>query len=228
MFCDRCGTAVPASAAQCPRCGVPIVSVAIVPAAVPRGASAWIADGWNAVTSNFWIFILLGLIYCAASATVPILLQGPVALGLQWAALRQISGQRADVNDLAFGFNLFPAAVLVCLVTSILIGFATLFFIIPGLIAAALLQFPYLIVIDRNVDFWTAIKESFDVSQRHFGSLLVLYLLQLCLVIGGILLCGVGVLVAVPVIYASAAAAYIELFGLRQETKAAIAGGVRG
>ncbi|MFN0106691.1 MAG: hypothetical protein ACKV2U_31925 [Bryobacteraceae bacterium] len=224
MFCDRCGSAVPASAAQCTRCNAPLAVVAVVPAAVPRGGVAWISDGWNAVTGNFWMFVLLGFIYLAAGSTVPILLQGPVALGLQWAALRQVSGRRADVNDLAFGFNQFPHAVLVCLVTSLIIGFSTVLLIIPGLIAATLLQFPYLLVIDRKLDFWAAIKESFDVSQRHFGTLFGFFLLQLCLIIAGALLCGVGLLVAVPVIYAATASAYIDLFGLRADTKAGIAG----
>lgn len=227
MFCDRCGSAVSASSAQCPRCSAPLAAVAIVPAAVPRGSGAWIGDGWNAVTANFWIFVLLGFLYLAASSTVPILIQGPVALGLQWATLRQVAGRRADINDVAFGFNQFPHAVLVCLVTAIIIGFASVLLIIPGLIAAALLQFPYLLVIDRKLDFWAAIKESFHVSQRHFGMLLGFFLLQLCLIVAGALLCGFGLLVAIPVVYAATAAAYIDLFGLREETKAAIAAGVR-
>lgn len=224
MFCDRCGSTVSASASQCPRCQAPLSAIALMPAAQPRGAGAWISAGWNAVTSNFWIFILLAVIYTAAGSTVPILLQGPVALGLQWAALRQVNGNRAEVNDLAVGFNNFPAAVLVCLVTSVLIGLATLLLIIPGLLVAALLQFPYLLVLDRNLDFWAAIKESFNVSQRHFGSLLALFFLQVCLIIGGALLCGVGVLVAIPIVYASTAAAYIDLFGLQQQTKSRLAG----
>jgi len=226
MFCDRCGSAVAASAAQCVRCNAPLAAVALVPVAVPRGPVAWIGDGWNAVTANFWIFVLLGFLYLALS-TVPVLIQGPVALGLQWAALRQIAGRRADVNDLALGFNLFPQAVLVCLVTGIIIVFASILLLIPGLIAAALLQFPYLLVIDRKLDFWAAIKESFEVSQRHFGTLLGFFLLQICVIVAGALLCGFGLLVAIPVCYAATAAAYIELFGMREDTKASIAAGAR-
>jgi len=227
MFCDRCGSAVLASAAQCPRCATPLAAVAIVPVTVPRGSVAWISDGWNAVTANFWIFVLLGALYLAAGSTVPVLVQGPVALGLQWAALRQVTVGRADINDIALGFNQFPNAVLVCLFTSLIIGFASILLIIPGLLAATLLQFPYLLVIDRKLDFWAAIKESFNVSQRHFGTLLGFFLLQLGVIIGGALLCGFGLLVAIPVCFAATAAAYIELFGLREETKASVATGVR-
>lgn len=227
MFCDRCGSTVPASAAQCPRCSSLLAAVAIVPVALPRGPIAWIGDGWNAVTANFWIFVLLAALYLAASSTVPVLIQGPVALGLQWAALRQVSLRRADINDIALGFNQFPNAVLVCLFTSLIIAFASVLLIIPGILAATLLQFPYLLVIDRKLDFWTAIRESFNVSQRHFGILLGLFLLQLGLIIAGALLCGFGLLVAIPVCYAATAAAYIELFGLREDTIAAITAGAR-
>ena len=227
MFCDRCGTTVPASATQCPRCAAPLAAVAIVPAAAPRGATAWITDGWNDVTANFWVFIALTLIYFAAGSTVPVLLQAPLGFGLQWAALRQVSGRRADFNDLTVGFNLFPPAVLVALTSGAIIIAASLCLLIPGLIAIALLQFPALLVIDRKLDFWSAIKESVTMSQKHFGSMAAFLALEICVFLGGALLCGVGILVAIPVMYAATAAAYIDLFGLREDTKAAIAGGFR-
>lgn len=227
MFCDRCGSAVPASATQCPRCATALAAVAIVPATAPRGATAWISDGWNAVTANFWVFLGLTLIYLAAGSTVPILLQAPLGFGLQWAALRQISGHRADFSDLTIGFNLFPPAVLVALTTGAIVLAASLCLLLPGLIAIALLQFPALLVLDRKLDFWTAIKESVSMSQKHLGSMAAFLALEICLVLGGALLCGVGIFVAIPVMYAATAAAYIDLFGLREDTKAAIAGGIR-
>ncbi len=223
MFCDRCGAAMTPSAATCPRCQVAFRQVAVVPATQPRGAGAWVADGWNAVTANFWTFVLLGLITMVAGGMVPVVLQGPVALGLYWAALRQVQGHRAEIGDLTFGLNLFPAGVLICLVTGLIIGAATILLLLPGLVAATLLQFPYLLAADRKLDFWEAIKESFQVSQRHFGSLLALLLLQICLLVGGLLLCGVGLLVAVPICYAATAAAYVDLFGIQAETRTRLA-----
>jgi len=167
----------------------------------------------------------LGLTYTAASSTVPVLLGGPAAMGLQWAALRQVSGKKAEVNDIVFGFNQFPTAVLICLVTGTIVVFASFLLIIPGLIAATMLQFPYLLAIDRKMDFWSAIKCSFEVSKQHFGALFALFLLQICVALGGLLLCWVGLIVAVPILYCSSAAAYIDLFGLQADTKAAIAAG---
>ncbi|HEU0120425.1 MAG TPA: hypothetical protein VFQ91_07870 [Bryobacteraceae bacterium] len=224
MFCDRCGTPVAASVEQCPRCGTPFAVVAVTPAAIPRGAVAWMAEGWNAVTANFWIFALLGFLYLLACSVAPVLVQGPMALGLQWACLRQIAGRRADINDLGYGFQLFPPAVLVCLATSLIIGTASLLLLLPGLAAAALLQFPYLLVIDRNLDFIEALRESFAVSQRHIGKLLLLLTLQIGIALAGALLCGVGLFIAIPVIYASTAAAYLDLYGLRAATKVRITG----
>ena len=224
MFCDRCGTSVNANATECPRCQAPLAAPGLVPVAVPRGAGAWIADGWNAVTSNFWTFALLGLILVAAGSTVPILIQAPVTMGLQWAALRQVTTRRAEVNDITFGFNLFPQAVMIALVTTILITAGFILLILPGIAACVLLQFPYLLAIDRKLDFWAAIKESFNVSQRHFGSLLGLWCLQIALIVGGVLLCGVGVLVALPMTYAATASAYIDLFGLQNDTRVRLAG----
>lgn len=223
MYCDRCGAAVEPSAERCLRCQMVFPQLAIVPTSHPRGAGAWVADGWNAVTANFWTFVLLGLITMVAGGIVPVVLQGPVVLGLYWASLRQVQGHKAEVGDLTFGLNLFPAGVLICLVTGIIIGAATILLLLPGLVAATLLQFPYLLAADRKLDFWEAIKESFQVSQRHFGSLLALLLLQVCLLVGGLLLCGVGLLVAVPLCYAATAAAYVDLFGIQAETRVRLA-----
>lgn len=225
MFCDRCGTAVPASAAQCPRCAAQLKAIALVPAANPRGVTEWITAGWNAVTANFWLFMGLTVIYLAAGSTVPVLLQAPVGVGLQWAALKQVYGRPAELNDIGYGFTVFPVAVLICLTSAVIIGFATILLLIPGLIAVLLLQFPYLLAIDRKLDFWSAIKESASVSQRHIGKLFGFLCLQIALVIGGLLLCGVGVIVVIPVIYAATAAAYIDLFGLQENTRAAMTNG---
>lgn len=228
MFCDRCGSAVPASASQCPRCQTRLADVAIVPAMVVRGPGAWIGDGWNAVTANFWTFVLLGLIYSVAGSTVPIVVQGPIAFGLQWAALRQVSGNRADIADIKAGFDIFPHALMTALVYSIIVTVGMFLCIVPGIAAAVLLQFSYLVVLDQKLEFWPAIQESYRVAKDHFGKLLGLFCLQFCLIIAGVLLCGVGLFVALPVIYTSTAVAYIELFGLRAETKARLAGAPLG
>jgi uncharacterized membrane protein len=175
--------------------------------------------GFNAVTANFWVFVLLAAIYLLASSAAPVILQGPIAMGLYWAALRQILGRPASPNDLGTGFNLFGQGLLICLLLTVIFTVAGFLLLVPFFLAAALLQFPYLLVLDRKLDAWPALQESFRVSQFHLGKLFLLTLLQVVLLVAGTLLCGVGLLVAVPVVFASSAAAYVDLYGIRPETR---------
>jgi uncharacterized membrane protein len=216
MFCDKCGSPVSPDTTVCPRCHAaqPVVKVG--------GATDWIGTGFSAVTSNFWMFVLFGLIYLLGTSTLWVLLQGPLGMGLQWATLKQVRGKNATMNDLGKGFDYTGAAILECLIVSIAIALASSMLFLPGLLLAALLQFPYLLILDRGYSFADAFSASTGISKPYFWKLLWLTVLQLVLLTGGALLCGLGLLVAVPVCYAASAAAYVQIMGLRPETQAQI------
>lgn len=71
---------------------------------------------------------------------------------------------------------------------------------------------------DKGMDFWPAMRLSFEAAQKDWGGYLVFVLLQMLVMIGGVLACCVGVLVAFPVIHASTVAAYQDVFGFEQRT----------
>ncbi|MBM3786439.1 MAG: hypothetical protein FJW30_18935 [Acidobacteria bacterium] len=187
------------------------------------GAGAWMASGWNAVTSNFWTFVLLTLLYVVGGSVLPVVLQGPLGLGLQWAALRQVNGRNAASNDVNAGFQLIAPAILSCLIASIIVTLASMFLLVPGLIAAALLQLVYPLILDRGLSFSEAIAESISLSKPYLGSMVLLTLLQVGLIMAGLLLCGVGLLVAIPVNFAATAVAYSQICGLTPATRARLA-----
>jgi len=213
MFCDKCGAPVAAETTVCPRCGAaqPVVKIG--------GAIDWVGAGFSAVTSNFWVFVLFGLIYLLGTGTLWVLLQGPFGMGLQWAALKQVRGTNAVLNDLGKGFEFTGAAILACLLITIAIAVASSMLFLPGLLLAALLQFPYLLILDRCYSFADAFSASTGISKPHFWKLLWLTVIQLLLLTGGALLCGVGLVIAVPICYAASAAAYVQIMGLRPETQ---------
>lgn len=214
MFCDKCGAPVTSDATICTRCRAPQPVVNI------GGATDWIGAGFSAITSNFWLFVLFGLIYLIGTSTLWVLLQGPLGVGLQWAALKQVRGRNATLNDLGKGFEFTGAAILECLIVSIAIALATSALLLPGLLLAALLQFPYLLILDRGYSFADAFSASTGISKPYFWKLLWLTVLQISILAGGALLCGFGLLIAVPICYAASAAAYVQIMGLRPETQA--------
>ncbi len=71
--------------------------------------------------------------------------------------------------------------------------------IIPGVIASIMLVFTIVALLDRNLSPVDAVKTSFELSKANFGNVFVTWLAMVATAFVGALLCGVGLLVAVPV-----------------------------
>ncbi|UYP19245.1 hypothetical protein OED52_01290 [Rhodococcus sp. Z13] len=113
-------------------------------------------------------------------------------------ALAETDGQKP-----AFGTFLQIGPIGAVIVAGLLVGIGTtigLFLcIIPGLAFAFLTWWTMQFVIDRNQDAVTAIKSSFNAIKSNAGTLLLLALALLGINLVGALLCGLGLLVSVPV-----------------------------
>ena len=73
--------------------------------------------------------------------------------------------------------------------------------------------FTPLIILDKRLDFWQAMELSRKVVTRHwwqvFGFALVCLLVMIC----GMLLCFIGVFIAMPIVKAATVYAYEDIFG---------------
>lgn len=74
--------------------------------------------------------------------------------------------------------------------------------------------FSYPLIVDRKMRALDAIKLSFRAAMANFGRLLILYLLNALLALGGMLLCYVGMFLVFPITYGAIAVAYEQVFGL--------------
>jgi len=83
------------------------------------------------------------------------------------------------------------------------------------------------LVMDQRLDFWSAMELSRKVVTRHwwklFGFTIVLALLSM----GGLLACGVGIFVTVPVAIAALMYAYEDIFGAGAAVRRPAVGGDR-
>lgn len=101
------------------------------------------------------------------------------------------------------------ASVIVGLLTSI--GFALC--VVPGLIVAIFTMFTVIALLDRNLSPIDAIKTSFDIAKNNFGQVLLTLLAVFAITLVGALLCGVGLLVALPLVALIEVYAYRKLSG---------------
>lgn len=91
--------------------------------------------------------------------------------------------------------NVIIAGLIVGVITTI--GFFLC--IVPGVIASIMLMFTTIAVLDRNLSPIDGIKSSFETSKNNIGPVLLTWLTVVAVFFVGALLCGVGLLVAVPV-----------------------------
>ena len=152
---------------------------------VPKGNGGaemgrWISAGWELVTSDFWLFVLMALVFFILNTAVPFILQGPLMVGFHFACMRKIVSGRLDVADLFKGFNFFVPALLAMVVISAFTFLGSLFCIIPGLVLAAMYQFTYLFIFDKKLEFWPAMQASHElVKKDYFGFTLFIFVLAL-------------------------------------------------
>lgn len=136
-----------------------------------------------------------------------------IGAGLVRGALDITEGRELDPKTL-----LTPKRLGEVIVASILISLATfvglVLCVIPGLLVAFFTSFTLYFLMDRqDLGAIDAIKASFGFTKDNAGSVIVWFLLSLTTYIVGFLLCGVGLIVAIPVILIGTAYTYKTLNG---------------
>ena len=134
--------------------------------------------------------------------------------GFYIVAFKIAKGRTPSFGDFFAGFNNFIQLFLTNFVSAILIALGLILFIIPGLYLAIAYMFSMPFVVDKHLDFWSALETSRKLITRNWFSFLGLALLLLLLNLGGVLLFGVGVLVTIPWTFCTIAAAYEDIVGL--------------
>ncbi len=192
----------------------------------PFSATDAIGYGWKGFTANLGPLVLIGLVLILASGLSNWLSQGfdswlltligsilslfislVIGLGLIRAALAILDGGRPSVEQLVSTKDIGPY-IIASLLVALIVTVGLILCVIPGLIAGFLLQFYGYAILDRKTDSVTtapessptgAIRASFEVVAANIGPLIVLALLCFVVNVAGALLCGVGLLVSVPV-----------------------------
>ena len=103
----------------------------------------------------------------------------------------------------------FLAAFLISILTSI--GYAACF--VPGIIVGIFTQFIILFVIDRSQSAIKGFSSGFSLVGSNFANALLVWLVSMATVFVGALVCGVGLLVAVPLVALILTYAYRKLSG---------------
>jgi hypothetical protein len=153
-----------------------------------------------------WTYFSLGQVaeYVVAG------LIGPVFLGgLQYYYLKKIRGHAATSADAFAGFTtaLLPL-ILGGLVGGVLVACGIILLILPGIYLAVAYTFAWLLIVDRKLDFWTALEVSRRVITAQWWRVLGLVLLGVVFALLGVIALIIGIFVALPLFYGALVYAY--------------------
>ena len=183
-----------------------------------------IERGWALVRNNPGPLIGGAVLYMLVSlgvAVVPLvgwlaslLISGTLTGGLYYLFIKRIRGVPAGAGDVFAGFNIaYVNLLLANILSSLLTTVGLILCIVPGIYLAVGYLFALPLVIDKRMEFWTAMEVSRRVVHQHWWPMFGFAIIACLIVCVGILACGIGVIVAVPVAAASLMYLYEDLFG---------------
>jgi uncharacterized membrane protein len=174
------------------------------------------------VVQVIWYFILgavfdnsgwvTQLVTGALATLVLWILTTIVQAGIVRGALEIADGRKLDLGRM-FSTDQLPQLLIAALLIGLITAVGTLLCYLPGVIAAFYLQFTVFFLIDRRMEAWDALKASAGLVNNNLGPLIGFFLLSLLAYIVGAILCGVGLLVAFPVVFLAQTYTYRKLQG---------------
>ena len=146
-------------------------------------------------------------IFQALNILVWATLFGFIQAAITRAALALTEGKKIEASTLLSTERLGEV-----IVTALLVGVFTaigfLFCGIGALVVEFFLFFTWYFLLDQNLSPMDAIKASFNFVKSHVGDVLVFLLASWLALFVGALLCGIGTIVAAPVVYIASAYTY--------------------
>jgi uncharacterized membrane protein len=157
-------------------------------------------------------------------ASIAVLVLGGIVMLVAVAAMQ--SAYYVGVLDIAngqpvsIGSFFKPRMIGSVIIATVLIGIASaigsLCFVL-GIVVAIFTLFTVLLIVDRGLSPIDGIKASIDIAKANFVQVLLTWLLTAVIGIAGLIACGVGLLVSIPV------AALYQVYAYRQLTGGQIA-----
>jgi len=149
--------------------------------------------------------------FCAG-VTVSSLLGAVLWGGYEWYILKKIRGEPTTAGDAFEGFRrAFGPLVLVGLLTGVLCALGLVFLLLPGIYLWVGYRFAYLMVLDKRLDFWTAMEVSRRVVTAQWWRVFGLALLAIPFGLLGLCALVVGVFIAIPLIVGAMVCAYEDM-----------------
>lgn len=147
-----------------------------------------------------WLMAVLACVLCSMiGGAVPIILTGPMMVGLSLCFLRLVRYNNLRFEDIFEGFKNFGTTCIVYILMSLFIFLWSLLLFIPGIIAGlSYAMAPYIIIDNPGISAMDAIKQSKEMMRGFKGKLFMLQLSFIGWSILCLFTCGIGFLWLTP------------------------------
>ena len=150
--------------------------------------------------SGFFAGILVSMV---VSLFVGLIAQILVAALIK-GALDTVDGKPVSLGGMFEGWD--KGAVLVAaIIVSVATAIGMVLCYLPGLVVGFVTSYTMFFIVDRQMSPVEAIKASISFTTGNLGATLLYYVLGVLVAIAGAIVCGVGLLVAIPVVLIGAA-----------------------
>ena len=185
-----------------------------------------LSAGWKGFTKNFLLLIALVLISFAVNFTSSLFFRGLpfvlfylinlalssyIMLSTIKACLMITKGETPGWDVLKNDKNVYLVFFAMNLIFSFILFASALFLILPAILAFAAIFPVQFLIVDKNIAIVDAYKKTWELTTKNYFPCLIFVLATFAIVLAGTLLLGVGLLVALPVVYLSAAEVYRKL-----------------
>lgn len=151
-----------------------------------------------------------GLVLTVVLAAISYVITSIVQAGVWRASLGVTKGVKPSFNQLLETENIVPYILTNILVgIGVVIGFVLC--IVPGVVWLIFTSFASLIALEKGCSPIEAISESINWVKDNFGQVFVILLVSFIVYVLGVCLCGIGMLVSVPVALVSITYTYRAL-----------------
>jgi len=186
----------------------------------------WINAGFTLYRENFVVLVLASLIATILSAVTLGILSGPMFAGLIIITLACLDKKepKAEIGDIFKGFEYFLDSFLFVIIWgAISIAITLLLNLIPcagqiismfvSIIISTIVMFGIFLIVDRKMNFWPASLASINLVKTNFFPFAGLLIVAGVLGYIGVLACGIGLIITMPIGACIIAVAYRDLFG---------------
>ncbi|GMT42415.1 MAG: hypothetical protein IEMM0002_0826 [bacterium] len=182
----------------------------------------WYEESWRIFKNSWHVYVLCALVFIVVNMMAQIVpfgglvVGGPMMAGLYLVVSDLYSGKEFDLGRLFGGFAYFLPTFLAYIITTIFTTIGLFMLIIPGVIVASWYLFTYLFILDRDMDFWSAMEASRKIAFEDIVGFALFFLTMGVINIIGIIALFVGLLVTIPISLIVVFVAYGQLVGFKK------------